>query len=165
MVEEDELRVAWTGRVRADKDVTRMGVTVDPAPVEDLRAEELDHGVHDPCNTVLERTLYGGSALCIGGRDLRGDVTSGPLAHKGADGAAVREPDTVDPLGNHDLLRREVRIYLGDVHLVCEARLVGDKAGGLLGVLCFELKVELTPEVLAYEVYNSSRTPSGASCG
>ena len=152
VIEEDELGATGVRRVRAHEDVARVRVAVDPAPVEDLRTEELDHRVHDPRDAALQRAPHSGSALGVGGRDLRGDVSGRTLAHQCADGAAIGKPDSVNPLGDHDFLGGEVGVNLGDVHLVGEMWLLGDEVGSLPCILRFELKVELTPKVVTDEV-------------
>ena len=156
MVEQDKLRARRDRGVRADDDIPRVRVAVDPPPLEDLRAEQLDHRVHYARRPAHERLAREGETarLCVRNRcrAVLAGATRVLLAHELEDPRAVAQAHAVDPFGDEDLFGRELRVGLGDVYLVGETGLLGDEIGGLFGVLHLEVEVQLAPQMVRDEV-------------
>ncbi|GJC97202.1 hypothetical protein ColKHC_06028 [Colletotrichum higginsianum] len=152
-----------------DKDITRVRVAVDDAPLEDLGGEEVDHGRHDLLARQAQAAAAA-SALPLG--SFRLDLLGvRPLAELAADGGHVRglqaraldaggsvavaahpapvdallvpQPDALDPLRHHDAPRRQLRVDLGHVDPAAQALLRLYELAHRLRVLGLIQKVRL----------------------
>ncbi len=105
----EQHKLCMLGGVRAGphEHVAWVWITVDPAPVEHLCGEKLDHRLHD-LGGVAERL----------------------------DARAVVEADAVDPFGSENTLSSVFGVDSGDVHAPGKAGLSGDEGGGTRGVVC-----------------------------
>lgn len=126
MVDQDELRATRVQRVRAYEYISWMRVAVDPAPTEDLRAEKVDHRLHDPFCASFERP----EISQVGRREharppegrhgFRRQVRAARIwCHEPKKTLPVREAHAVDPLRGEHPLRRIFRVNFRYVHAVC----------------------------------------------
>lgn len=124
----------------ANDDIPRVWVTVNPSPLEDLCAEELDHRLHDSPDTTLQRFL-----LCEPGSTL-------VFAHQTFDASPIGQPDTVNPFHNKDLLCGHIVIDLRNVNPVGKPRFCGNQTCRSDSILCFQLEIELSPKMVCDEI-------------
>lgn len=150
VVEQHELR-APRRRVSPDQDVAWVRIAVQPAEEEHLRAEKVDHRLHDVAlaqpESVDARVL---------GRAGAAETLAGSGGEDGGDGCAVgvadpcvaavwrsqdlplADADAVDPLGDHDAAGRERVVHERDVDAVaqrglrCHERPHAVRVGGLV---------------------------------
>lgn len=147
VVEEDEFRPA--GGRAADEDVAGMRVAVEGAEHEHLRAEEVDHYLHNVALAEAEAvdSLWGagvgravlferpfGEDLLVGGGGRVADP--GGAAVGACEEWAGGDGDAVDPFGDENAACAEVRVDERDVHLVTQTGLGEDKVAHESGVVC-----------------------------